>query len=64
MAGVGFRIGVGAMGNDAILIMVMQGVSALPRGYWLAIRLGARITACSCSFNYITMVDLESQKRV
>ena len=59
----GFRIGVGVMGIGAILQAAMRGVSALPRGCWLAIRLGVRITACSCSFNYITMVRFRIIKK-
>ena len=61
--GVGVRSGVEAMGSVAILLVAMRGASVPPRGCWLAIRLGARITACSCSFNYITMVRFRITKK-
>lgn len=51
------------MGNDVILIGVMRGGSFIPHECWLAILLGVRITACSCSFNYITMVRFRITKK-
>lgn len=59
----GFRARVGRVGAGAILRVAMRVGSAPPRGCWHAIRLGARITAYSCSFNYITMVRFRITKK-